>query len=51
MLQAVMSGSASWRMKPSPTSPASASAFGPYAATQTSRRLSGFQTKLSSVPL
>src|ERR1700733_5393554 len=36
--QAVMSGSANWRMKPSPTSPVRASARGPYAATQMGSR-------------
>ena len=29
MLHSAIAGSASWRMKPSPISPASASAFGP----------------------
>ena len=38
IVHAAMSGSASCRMKPSPTSPVSASAFGPYAATHTSSR-------------
>ena len=37
-------------MNPSPTSPVSASAFGPYAATHTSRRLSGFHGKRSRLP-
>ena len=36
IIQAAMSTSASWRMKPSPTSPAALRASGPYAATQTS---------------
>ncbi len=36
--QAVMSGSASCRMNPSPSSPARARAFGPYAATQMGSR-------------
>ena len=51
MLHAAMSGSASWRMKPSPISPVSASAFGPYAATQMSRRLSELHGNRSSLPL
>ena len=41
IVQRAMSGSASWRMNPSPTSPASASALGPYAATHTSSLLVG----------
>ena len=36
MVHSAMSGSASCRMNPSPTSPASVSASGPYAATHTS---------------
>ncbi|MNW56052.1 hypothetical protein D3C74_337500 [compost metagenome] len=48
--QATMSGSASWRMKPSPTSPASARARGPYAATHTGVRLSGAQGRCRVVP-
>ncbi len=38
-------------MNPSPTSPASASAFGPYAATHTSSRLAVFHGSLSVAPL
>ena len=36
IVHAAMSGSASCRMNPSPTSPVSCKAFGPYAAIQTS---------------
>ena len=50
IVHAAMSGSASWRMNPSPTSPVSASAFGPYAATQTSSSLASAHGKHRLAP-
>jgi hypothetical protein len=50
IIHAAMSGSASWRMYPSPTSPVNASALGPYAATQTSSRLSDAHVNRSRWP-
>ena len=51
IIQAAMSTSASWRMKPSPTSPAALRANGPYAATQTSSDDVRAQGNCSVVPL
>jgi hypothetical protein len=51
MVHSAIDRSASCRMKPSPTSPVSANAFGPYAATQTSNRLPVLQGKRSCEPL
>ena len=51
MVHSAMLRSASCRMYPSPTSPVSASAFGPYAATHISRRLLPAHGRHSCEPL